>query len=147
MTGAIDVSVLYENDSGVLYSAVGNLPFRYETGANGAQGDVTVRCKVAVCDLTGAIKDGAVAVDAALMLCAFVAEEDTVESVRALQRDGDAYPEKEDGVLRVFYPEPGESLYSVGKRYHVAVDTLRQANGLEPNVLAADEKTKLLMIP
>lgn len=88
-------------------------------------------CRAEVLYLRPHIEPDGYSVDAELALRASACTGEEMRLIETAEADPTPYPER-SGDIRVLYPEDGESLFSVGKRTHTALDALCRANRLPP---------------
>ena len=115
-TGNAQVCVLYESD-GDIYSATVNIPTRYEAGESGAGEPVAFGIEAEATDVRVRLEGGELRVDAELIIGADCMGESEIEAVESASFGEEIAREGEDIV--VCYPERGDTLWSVAKRYLV----------------------------
>ena len=133
----------------VLLSADGDViaeeftvPFRYETeaAARGESPDLLWRCTAEAVDATARTEGDKIAVNVDLALSVSVLSREKIRCVSGVSVDRSAAVAAEDGVVRICYPDAGEPIWEVGKRYRADLGALCRRNGLaEPTSLCTGE--------
>jgi len=108
------------------------LPIRYETEGipPAAGGEMLWRCTADVCDIRARPAGDRIAVDMDLSLSMTVLSREKIRCVREIALESDPVAGAEEGRLRICYPEPGETIWEVGKRYRACQKSLCEKNGL-----------------
>lgn len=150
-TGTVAATVLYESENGLLCAAQSDVPFRYETDAKGIAGELFCHCTAAVSNTDAVILGDGVGLHFDLSLSAAVTEENTIETVGAIipgePIDGADGTGSGGKSVRIFYPYDGESLFEIGRRFHIPLDRLLGTNGLDPTAETVGPDTHFLLIP
>lgn len=118
------------------------LPVRYETEAlaRGESQDLLWRCSADVVDVTARTEGDKIAVGVELAISTSVLCREKIRSVTAVSLDRAAPVTAEDGVVRICYPDAGEPIWEVGKRYRADLATLCRRNGMaDPTSLCSGE--------
>ena len=118
------------------------MPVRYETEAlaRGESQDLLWRCSADVVDVTARTEGDKIAVGVELALSTSVLCREKIRSVTAVSLDRAAPVTAEDGVVRICYPDAGEPIWEVGKRYRADLATLCRRNGMaDPTSLCSGE--------
>ncbi len=133
----------------VLLSADGDViaeeftvPFRYETeaAARGESPDLLWRCTAEAVDATARTEGDKIAVNVDLALSVSVLSREKIRCVSGVSVDRSAAVAAEEGVVRICYPDAGEPIWEVGKRYRADLGALCRRNGLaEPTSLCTGE--------
>ena len=133
----------------VLLSADGDViaeeftvPFRYETeaAARGESPDLLWRCTAEAVDATARTEGDKIAVNVDLALSMSVLSREKIRCVSGVSVDRSAAVAAEEGVVRICYPDAGEPIWEVGKRYRADLGALCRRNGLaEPTSLCTGE--------
>lgn len=129
----------------VLLSADGDViaeeftvPFRYETeaAARGESPDLLWRCTAEAVDATARTEGDKIAVNVDLALSVSVLSREKIRCVSGVSVDRSDAVAAEEGVVRICYPDAGEPIWEVGKRYRADLGALCRRNGLaEPTSL------------
>lgn len=108
------------------------LPIRYETEGipPAAGGEMLWRCTADVCDIRARPAGDRIAVDMDLSLSMTVLSREKIRCVREIALEADPVTGAEEGRLRICYPDPGETIWEVGKRYRACQKSLCEKNGL-----------------
>lgn len=108
------------------------LPFRYETEgmAQPTSSDLLWRCTADVVDVTARTEGDKIAVGVDLAISMSVLSREKIRSVACLSLDRSSPVAVEDGVVRICYPDAGESAWEIGKRYRADLQSLCRRNGL-----------------
>ena len=133
----------------VLLSADGDViaeeftvPFRSETeaAARGESPDLLWRCTAEAVDATARTEGDKIAVNVDLALSVSVLSREKIRCVSGVSVDRSAAVAAEEGVVRICYPDAGEPIWEVGKRYRADLGALCRRNGLaEPTSLCTGE--------
>ncbi|MBQ7334559.1 MAG: DUF3794 domain-containing protein [Clostridia bacterium] len=118
------------------------VPFRYETEAfaRPESADLLWRCSAETVDVAARTEGDKIAVGVDLSLSMSVLSREKIRAVTAVVLDRSAPVEGEDGVVRICYPDAGESVWEIGKRYRADLHTLCRRNGLaDPASLCGGE--------
>ncbi len=137
LRGECAVSVLIAADGDVV-SEEFTLPFRCDVPALAESGgELLWRAAVSVCSVTARTEGDRITADLDLDVSLLAMAREPVRAVEAVVPDrASPYPSF-DGTLRICYPDPGETVWSVAKRYGAAHEALAEANGLEPGAPCA----------
>lgn len=128
--GTVAVSVWIAAD-GDIVSEEGTIPFRCEAeAADVPEGELFFRCAAAVLQIGARTEGDALAIEAELCvsLCVISREKIRYVSRIALHRN-EAYADGGD-VLRICYPDVGEPLWDIAKKYAVSRRALCETNGI-----------------
>ena len=108
------------------------MPIRYETeGSAPAAGDLLWRCTADVCAVHARPAGDRIGVDMDLSLSMTVLSREKIRCVQTVTLEAAAEAAREEeGRLRICYPDPGESVWEVGKRYRACLKTLCEKNGM-----------------
>lgn len=129
--GAAAVRVLIAAEGDVITEEF-TLPFRYETDAMAIAGsaDLLWRCSADVIGGTARTEGDKIAVNLDLSLSMTVLSREKIRCVRTISLDTSAGAQTEDGTVRICYPDAGEPIWEVGKRYRACQRTLCERNGI-----------------
>lgn len=139
--GSCACRVLLSADGDVIAEEF-TVPFRYETEAVafGESPDLLWRCTAEVVDATARTEGDKIAVGVDLSLSMSVFAREKIRCVSGISVDSSAPVMAEEGVVRICYPDAGEPIWEVGKRYRADLGTLCRRNGLaEPTSLCTGE--------
>lgn len=116
-------------------------PFRYTAdGTADAVDRLNWEGNVQVISARAHLDAERMAIDAELGICLYLSTEDEIRMVSSL-KIGETL-ERPAGQMLLCYPTPADTLWSIGKRYHTALDALAQGNRL-PTAPRADAPTSL----
>ena len=121
-------------------SAEFDIPFKYELDGEAAE-ECLFDCNGDVISMRARIEGENLAVDAELSIAASLYAKSEVRSVGSVRLDRSAsYGEEKSGShVVVCYPQKGESLWDVAKRYHISPKRIARSSGFED--IAASELT------
>lgn len=132
VTGSCTVRVLVGADE--IKAVDTAIPFRCEIKRNdGASdtADVTGRCEISVGAVTAHIDGGKVAVTVELTVCCLVMGKNKIRYVSSCELMTDRSVAPNDCAVRMYYPENGDTMWSIAKKYHVPLGEFVRANGSE----------------
>jgi len=133
--GICAVSVLIAAD-GDAYCEEFTLPFRCEIpSAAGASEDLMWRSAIEVTGATARPEGDKLAVTAELCISMIAMARRKIRRVSAVTLDRGAPHPKRDGVIRICYPDAGEPLWDIAKRYAVRRDSLGEAECADGNAM------------
>ena len=129
VTGDTKISLL-SKEGGEYAAHELSLPFRYETDGNGGT-PVLSAVEVMPTAIKTRADGGRLSLECEMAVTARIAVE---ESIEALHRVEFREPVKKPREMVVTFPERGESLWSVAKRYHAPVGELARKNAVPTSV-------------
>ncbi len=109
-----------------------SVPFRYEMEAavRPDSQNLLWRCTAEAVEVTARTEGDKIAVGVELALSMSVLSREKIRAVTCIAMDRSAPVAAEDGVVRICYPDAGEPIWEVGKRYRADLQTLCRRNGL-----------------
>jgi len=125
--GIAAVSVLLTGEGDVVCEEF-TLPFRCEMNSRGGDAaDLLSRCSVEVVSASARPEGDKLAVTLDLCISALAMSRATIRPVRKITLNRAEVHARRDGVVRICYPDPGESMWEIAKRYAVRRNTLGEA--------------------
>ena len=125
--GIAAAAVLIAAD-GDLVSEEFTLPFRCEMKGTGADPtDLIARSVVEVISASARPDGDKLAVNLELCISTLALGREKIRAVKAVTLDRAAPHRRRDGVIRICYPDPGEPLWEIAKRYAVKRSSLGEA--------------------
>ena len=144
LPGTARFRVLLRTPDGEYSAAEFDVPFRYETPADGADlptaGDFIARAVMSKARVDGE----RIALEAEVAVALSLRSDGDVSALSAL-RTGDAIP-RQGAACVICYPTASDTLWSVARRYHAPLDSLLKKNRLA-DAPAADAPDSLADIP
>ena len=131
LTGDALYRLLYRTAEGEIGHTEFHLPLRYELPDSGTVCDEGLDADARAVMLSGRIRpegEEGYTVDAEWAIAARIFAQQTAEAVDEVHPDGEATPP--EGAYILCYPAPGESLWSVAKRYRTPLRALASLNDL-----------------
>ena len=131
LTGDALYRLLYRTAEGEIGHTEFHLPLRYELPDSGTVCDEGLDANARAVMLSGRIRpegEEGYTVDAEWAIAARIFAQQTAEAVDEVRPDGEATPP--EGAYILCYPAPGESLWSVAKRYRTPLRALASLNDL-----------------
>ncbi len=150
LDGNLDISAICTDNEGKYQPLTLTVPLHWDTDAAGLPDTqnllVQTECSVAGQNTRIDPTTGNVVCDAELSVIVSIAAKEVKELPRALTLPSDAKPYSPKKEALIFcYPEKGESVWDIAKRYRIPPQTICAANGMEPTARSAD--TSPLVIP
>lgn len=129
--GVAAVRVLIAAEGDVIVEEF-SLPLRYETDAAAipTSADLLWRCSADVIDGTARTEGDKIAVNLDLSLSMTVLSREKIRYVQAIVLETSAGTPAEDSTVRICYPDAGEPIWEIGKRYRSCLRTLCERNGI-----------------
>ncbi len=119
VTGSAEIKVLLCG-GGEVTEETARLPFRYECeSGDAANGDIFWRCDAVIADCSARLEGNAVQVTAELCLSIFAGVKSPVRYVTRLELDRTKPVDSRDGRIRLYYPNPGETVWDITKKYGI----------------------------
>ncbi len=137
VSGSCAVTVLLLSDGDVI-SEEFTLPFRYECESAAEAADLLWRCHVGTVDASARPEGDKLSVRLELSVSLCALGKSRIRFVDAAVLNKAAVPAKDDGCIRICYPDPGETLWEIAKRYGVSRRTLCVQNGLPDTETVCD---------
>ncbi len=123
-----------------LFSLELPLPFRIETDLRPDTGhDLRFACHGELISARGRLEGDCVAVDAEIALSLRAFEEPEIRLLAEAEPDRSVAVEHGGRCVYVVYPQEGDTLFSLGARYHKSRAALAERNGLPPEALNASD--------
>lgn len=149
--GTLEISVICTAENGTCFPLSGSVPLHWDTDAAGLtdRQSLLVQTECAVAGQNTRIDStaGEVICDAELSLTVSIAAKEQQEIPRALTLPPDAKPYPPTKERLIFcYPEPGESVWDIAKRYRIPPQTICAANGLDTASKTADASPLIIPI-
>jgi len=130
--GTCALSVLIAADGDVV-SEEFSLPIRYECEACAdGSGEVLARVALTENGVAARLEGDAIAIEVELDVSVLAFARERVRAVSEIALDRTAPHPPTDGLLRIAFPDPGETVWSVAKRYAVPCAALAESCGREP---------------
>lgn len=139
--GSCPIRVLLAAEGDVIVEEF-TLPFRYETDTLSCpeSSDLLWRCSAEVTEAVARPEGDKIAVGVDLSLSLSVLSREKVRSIAAIALDRSQNVTVEDGTVRICYPDAGEPIWEVGKRYHADLRVLCERNGIaDPAAVCSGE--------
>lgn len=133
LSGTASVTVLWRHEGEIGAGEV-SFPVRYEQPAREGEPHVCFDVRATLDGLSVRALDGELCIEGELILCGDCLAERRVRYASALEV-GEETAERGGCLLRVCYPEPDDTLWSVAKRYRVSPSCIRGVVGEEKYVL------------
>lgn len=134
--GTLDISAIFTGDDGKYLPYSHTIPLHWDTDAAGLPDAASLLIQTE-CGITGQntridSSAGTVVCDAELSVFVSVCAKETQEFPRALSLppDAKAYPPIKEPLI-FCYPEKGETVWDIAKRYRIPPMTICEANGME----------------
>ena len=125
-----DCIVCAPTDDSASYSNVTvSIPFKSETEVMCSAERYEVRCMPEVSGIRARVEKDGITVDAELFMSLYIQGTDSIRTVRSVSTNGDMKKGMSDCVT-IYYPDKGESLWSVGKKYGISIESLSAINGV-----------------
>lgn len=129
-------AILACGEDGAYNAAHFNLPFKVRMSCSENLPEHTALSVNAECVGTHARMDGnRLAADAEIAVAVLARREEQQQAVSGAEADTGSPVEHEKGEIVAAYLRNGDSLWSVGKRYHVAPEALMQGNSLPEEIM------------
>lgn len=131
--GLLFVRILYAGESGSIFAFNEDIPFSVETEAPGAT-DALVSVK-ACASASGGGRSVELSCTILLSACLYQAED-----IIAVSGIEECPPKDVPHGLMAYFPSPGDTLYSVAKKYNTSRQNLRRCHKDLPEVLTGNER-------
>lgn len=142
----LNVICITGNDEAPFASTRLQLPYRYMLDIPGIGEEDQVRVNVQVEQLQTSLLDGDEADVKAVLSFQAVAfrrmEPEIIDSISIKEQNSKAI--KALPGFAIYRVKPGDNLWSIGKRYHVSVDSIRHLNGLTQDELMPGQKLLIM---
>lgn len=125
------------------------LPFRYEVNADAPQlpgddAELLWRCQAEVCAASARIDGDKIGVNLELCVSMCVLARERIRFVSVIALDRTASSPVSECTVRIVYPDAGEPLWDIGKRYRIPQRRLREANALAEDAALSDGSPLLI---
>lgn len=140
--GVVNVDVLYRsNDSSrYLYSISEELPFSCGVDMPGSKIDMVSFAKASLENIEAAIEANTIAIKCVVSVYARVNYIINKEFLVSIDKKEGEVPAKKASVT-IYVVQPGDTLWSIAKRYHTSVDEIVKINNIEnPDFIAVKQK-------
>ncbi len=139
VTGAATVTAIFaslgEGERPTLLSAEIPIPFRIETELRPDTKNAEFSCHAELVSARARLDERMIAADAELALSLSAAEPQATRILSSAEPDQSIPVEHRGNRIYVTYPKEGDSLFSLGARYHKSRSSLARANGLGEEIL------------
>lgn len=130
LTGTTEAGLLIAG-GGEVTEEIYEIPMKYETDSqyiSEENGDIICHADISVSDGNGRIDGDRVNINCNLTISMSAAEKQTISMIDEVILDKTSPADKREGVITVYYPEDGESMWDIGKKYGVSVASINKAD-------------------
>ena len=123
-----------------------SFPFSYTLEAKGLPKDCICNLEVSLCQLSGIVTDAKqLEVKAVLTVSGLFMEEFAQELISELRVEplDKKRLESQPGIV-IYFVQPGDSLYQIGKKYYMPVDKIKQLNELQGDTIVPGQQLILM---
>lgn len=140
MTGSVDVGLIIYNENDEIENIDRSIPFKIEFDGNYDSFDGAVR----VDNITYAPSDEGVELKIALIATGSGITENTANVINKLELDETIAQEKPKSTLVIYYPEKGEKIWDIAKKYNSSLVSILTANNKIGDII---DNEKILIVP